>query len=365
MKVLFRAFCLSSARTNPTAGFCRKLLYPELWCGTSVKQLVVLVILPQIPSFCTVIILALWMQNNALSFRGLAASFELCEAEILCFVAEKMKMKWRLAQRHSWGGTSGEWGTRSGLMAAGMEAICWSRTVLPAGHCVTWPYAPCAVRTGLSEQRVWVNMERGRGEYQVQARVKKDMWRQEKIRHLRVTWRCRAGGAMAWCCRSSLSRTSSSGTRLRSDVHGVAWGLWAMPKLPSVPPSRAGSAGVGHWGLCERRPWASGSEIHGSPLPWFPKPGLGWLLIVTKRCLLGKNLTRFSFRARKWAGNGRCQIPWAKPCFRAEVVNNCLRPIFVRRLSKAFNYFLSKERQICKSSHSSNVLILNAKVTAH
>lgn len=196
MKVLFQAFCLSSARTNPTAGFCRNLLYPELWCGTSVKQLVILVILPQIPSFCTVIILALWMQNNALSFRGLAASFELCEAEILCFVAEKMKMKWRLAQRHSWGGTSGEWGTRSGLMAAGTEAICWSRTVLPAGHCVTWPYAPCAVRTGLLEQRVWVNMERGRGEYQVQARVETG---ENPARPGEVTLPCR--GAMAWWCR--------------------------------------------------------------------------------------------------------------------------------------------------------------------
>lgn len=232
MKVLFRAFCLSSARTNPTAGFCRKLLYPELWCGTSVKQLVVLVILPQIPSFCTVIILALWMQNNALSFRGLAASFELCEAEILCFVAEKMKMKWRLAQRHSWGGTSGEWGTRSGLMAAGMEAICWSRTVLPAGHCVTWPYAPCAVRTGLSEQRVWVNMERGRGEYQVQARVKKDMWRQEKIRHLRVTWRCRAGGP--W---RGVVGPPSAGPALQGHASGLMSMAWpeASGRCPNCP----------------------------------------------------------------------------------------------------------------------------------
>lgn len=64
---------------------------------------------------------------------------------------------------------------------------------------VTWPYAPCAVRTGLSEQRVWVNMERGRGEYQVQARVETG---ENPARPGEVTLPCR--GAMAWWCRNVL-----------------------------------------------------------------------------------------------------------------------------------------------------------------
>lgn len=76
MEVLFRVLCLSSARTKSTTVFCRNLPYSELWCGTAVERLVVLVILPQISSFCTVIILALRAQNNALSLCGLVANFE-------------------------------------------------------------------------------------------------------------------------------------------------------------------------------------------------------------------------------------------------------------------------------------------------
>lgn len=76
MQVLFWGFCLWSTRTKSTDVFCRNLLYPEPWCQKSVKQLVVLVIPPQIPIFCAVIILALWTQNNALSLCGLVAYIE-------------------------------------------------------------------------------------------------------------------------------------------------------------------------------------------------------------------------------------------------------------------------------------------------